>query len=317
VRNSTYYRLTQSARWRVFRWPSWVNPLWDAEREADLLEFYGGRGSAGWQHEVAGEHGAVSYGAFAAETFARCVGDVLEYRRVTITGEELACCATDDDTARRFEMLLDTMPAPGVYWIGGDLGYTRDPTEIVVFREESAEDRTVLRLVLRVHMESVGYPQIAQCLAVLDAAYAPKAIGIDNGGNGLAVVQELMSLDRYRARQFDGRLLGFDFGSVTTIPLPDGGEGRKRTKELMTSLINGALQRRELLFPAEDRTIEDQFLTQTYSLGNGIVVYSKGNDHIIDAVRCMMLALENVRDDGMFAVNQHIGYFSDCYAYTC
>ena len=139
LRNTTYYRLTESSRWRVFRWPSWINPAWTQDREADLLEFYGGRGSAGWQHEVAGEHGAVSYGAFSAECFERCLRDVLEYRKVTITGQELADCSTEQDTANRLEMLLNVPVQDGTFWIGADLGYTRDPTELLVFRESGGE----------------------------------------------------------------------------------------------------------------------------------------------------------------------------------
>ncbi|MCX5770333.1 MAG: hypothetical protein NTZ09_08690 [Candidatus Hydrogenedentes bacterium] len=346
LRNTTYYRLTESARWRVFRWPSWLNPSWTHEREADLLEFYGGRGSAGWQHEVAGEHGAVSYGAFLPECFERCVRDLLEYRKVTITGQELADCSNEEQSAMRLEMLLGLGLQSGTFWVGGDLGYTRDPMELLVFREMDEVDvvdavdavdpsslkvrraggrpeegqitkdklqrtnkgeanrqsaicnrKSEIRLVLRVHMEAVSYPQIAQCIGILDAAYSPAGIGLDNGGNGVAVVQELLTLDKYRPRAFSGRLHGFDFGGVTQIPLPDGSDARKRTKELMTSLINGALQRRELVFPAEDREIADQFLTQTYTLSNGIVVYSKGNDHVIDAVRCMMLAREKSKQD--------------------
>jgi hypothetical protein len=72
----------------------------------------------------------------------------------------------------------------------------------------------------------------------------------------------------------------------------DGHEVRKRTKEFMTSLIAGALQRRQLVFPIEDLEIEDQFTTHTYTLHDGRIVYSKGNDHVIDAVRCAMLARE-------------------------
>ena len=30
LRNTTYHRLTQSENWRVFRWPSWLNPSWSA-----------------------------------------------------------------------------------------------------------------------------------------------------------------------------------------------------------------------------------------------------------------------------------------------
>ncbi len=60
----------------------------------------------------------------------------------------------------------------------------------------------------------------------------------------------------------------------------------------MTSLINGALQRRQLVFPADDLELEDEFVTHTYTLRDGKIIYSKGNDHIIDAVRCAMLIHE-------------------------
>ena len=60
----------------------------------------------------------------------------------------------------------------------------------------------------------------------------------------------------------------------------------------MTTLINGALIRRQLTLPADDSEVEDQFTTHTYTLSNGSIVYSKGNDHIVDAVRCAMLAHE-------------------------
>jgi len=113
----------------------------------------------------------------------------------------------------------------------------------------------------------------------------------------MAVVQDLLTLDRYRPLGLDGRLRGFDFGGMTTLAVRDGREVKKRTKELMTSLINGALQRRALVLPVDDSEIEDQFTTQTYTLNGGNVVYSKGNDHIIDAVRCAMLARERGKLD--------------------
>ena len=199
----------------------------------------------------------------------------------------------------RFETLLGIWPDGGRYFVGADLGYTSDPTEILVFKESGvrsagselrSEEKAVVRLVLRVHMEQVGYPQIAGCLGVIDSLLGPVGIGVDNGGNGLAVVQELMSLDKYKGREFGGRLFGFDFGGTTGFELPDGTLVKKRTKELMTSLINRGLQRREIVFPSSDPEIADQFLTQTYSLNNGSVTYSKGNDHMIDATRCMALA---------------------------
>lgn len=211
---------------------------------------------------------------------------------MSICGDDLSDCETEEHSYDRLELLLNLMPQTGVFWIGGDLGYTNDPTEIVVFQEMQIRGRPVTVLVLRLHLEHVSYPHIAQGISLLERYYVPAGIGVDNGGNGLAVVQELLTLDKYKSLQFEGRLKGYDFGGTTTLTTDDGREFRKRTKEHMTTLINGALQKKQLMFPASDSEIEDQFTTQTYTLANGNVVYSKGNDHIIDAVRCAMLARE-------------------------
>lgn len=299
LRNTTYYRLTLNPKWKVFRWPSWISPTWTEDRESELLDFYGGRDTPGYQHEVAGEHGKPAYGAFQVEAFNAAKAEVPEYRRIDITGEELRDCNSESEIFDRLEMLLNLCPQQGVFYMGGDTGYTQDPTELVIFKEEVTGEKRVLKMVLRAHLEHVGYPYIAQTIALLDRFYSFAAAGIDNGGNGLAVVQELLTMDKYKGLQLEGRLRGYDFGGVTTLSVDrDGKEVRKRTKELMTSLINGALQRRQLVFPDSDSEIEDQFLTHTYTLQNGYVVYSKGNDHIIDAVRCAMLAQEQGRLDG-------------------
>ena len=208
LRDTTYYRLTSSTQFQVFRWPSWLSPTWNEEREAELEEFYGGKDSAGWQHEVAGEHGKPSYGAFNVEYLNLCRQDVIEYQKCVITGDELRGCETEAASHDRLEMLLNLMPQTGVFWIGGDLGYTNDPTEIVVFQEVELPERRVLKLILRVRMKHVAYPHIAQTLGLLDRYYTATGIGVDNGGNGLAVVQELLTLDKYKDLQLDGRQTG-------------------------------------------------------------------------------------------------------------
>ena len=166
-----------------------------------------------------------------------------------------------------------------------------------MFQEIELPERRIVKMILRVRMEHVAYPHIAQTIALLDRYYTAAGIGVDNGGNGLAVVQELLTLDKYKDLALEGRLRGYDFGGMTTLAVRDGREIRKRTKEYMTSLISGALQRRQVVFPVNDLEIEDQFTTHTYTLHDGRVVYSKGNDHIIDAVRCAMLAREQANLD--------------------
>jgi hypothetical protein len=217
LRDTTYYRLTQSDRWQVVRWPSWLHPDWTQERGGDIQEFHGGRDSAGWQHEVAGEHGRPSYGAFSLEYFILCQHESAEYQQICITGDELKDCESEDAVEERLEMLLNLVPRDGTFWLGADTGYTNDPTEIVVFKETEEHGRTKLRLVLRIHLEHVAYPNIAACLALLDHYYDPVGLGIDNGGNGVSIVQELTSLDKYRPLSLKSRLRGFDFGSSTMV----------------------------------------------------------------------------------------------------
>ncbi|HPD17988.1 MAG TPA: hypothetical protein PLE19_23880 [Planctomycetota bacterium] len=309
VRNTTYFRMTEAEEWKVFRWPSWLNPAWSAEREAELAQFYGGKDTAAWQHEVAGEHGKQVYGAFSAEGLGRCLKTYDEYQAVSITGESLAECESEAAAFNRLEMLLNLGPQDGTFWIGGDLGYTNDPTELVVFHETSDEGKVRMKLVLRVHMEHVAYPHISEAIALLDRYYAPLGIGVDKGGNGLAVVQELTTLDKYRQLNLESRLHGYDFGSAITIAEQNGQLLKKRAKEHMTSLINGALHRGELRLPEGDVELVDQFTTHSYQLVGSNTIFSKGNDHIVDAVRCAMLARDQRRLDEVEVVVPRLQFY--------
>jgi len=288
LRDNAYYRITQSKEWKRFHWPSWTAPDWSEAREKDLLEFYGGRDTPGWQHEVAGEHGKPSYGAFVVAQIIRALTVLPDYRKVVVTGEALEGCDTEEQVRERLEMILNLCGGNGKYWLGGDLGYTSDPTELLLFEEDAEEN---LSLSLRIHAERVAYPVITEIVALIDRLYAPLGIGVDRGGNGMSVVQELLGLDKYRDRHFAGRLMGYDFGGSMTVGEDNDGKPiHKRVKEQMTALINEALNFRKLRLPNADHEIEDQLCTQTYTLSErGGVVYSKGNDHIIDAMRCALL----------------------------
>jgi len=55
------------------------------------------------------------------------------------------------------------------------------------FQEMGVGERTLLKMILRVHLEHVSYPHIARIIALLERYYTPAGIGVNNGGNGLAV----------------------------------------------------------------------------------------------------------------------------------
>ena len=288
LRETAYYRITQDKEWTHFKWPSWVAPDWSEAREKDLLGFYGGRDTPGWQHEVAGDHGTPSYGAFPTEQVLAAMVDVDPYRKRIITWEHLEGCDSEEAIRQRVEQVLDMGNGHGIYWLGGDLGYTNDPTELLLFEEEPLTG--VLTLRLRVHAKRIPYPVVTEIVALIDKLYSPQGIGVDRGGNGMSVVQELLGLDKYKDRYFAGRLVGYEFGgSINVGEESDGRPITKRVKEQMTALINEALNAKKLRLPKPDQEIENQLCTQTYTLTMHGVVYSKGNDHINDAMRCALL----------------------------
>jgi len=296
LRNTPYYEITNSKRWRIFRWPSWIAPDWSKEREKDLLEFYGGKNTPGWQHEVAGEHGQPSYGAFNARQVTRAATDLPEYRRVDISGEALDGLRNEREVRERLETLLNLPGGHGRFWLGGDLGYTNDPTELLLFEEDASE---TLSLVLRVHAERVPYTAVSEMIALIDQIYNPAGIGIDRGGNGMAVEQELQRLDKYRDNNFVGRLVGYDFGGSIAVGEDESGHPiKKRVKVEMTDLINKALNSGKVHLPKEDPEVTDQLCSQTYVLTNGKIVYSKGHDHVVDAMRCAFLRRAQSVDPG-------------------
>jgi len=144
---------------------------------------------------------------------------------------------------------------------------------------------------------------LSEVIALIDRYYDPRGIGIDNGGNGLSVVQDLVTLDKFKGKDFENKVRGFDFGGATVIGYDDEDRPiRKRTKEYMTALINRALAKRKAVFPIGDMEIENEFTTHTYTLQNGRVVYSKGNDHIVDSTRCTFLRREMV---GLESLDPH------------
>ena len=49
--------------------------------------------------------------------------------------------------------------------------------------------------------------------------------------------------------------------------------------------------------PEEDPEVEDQLCTQTYVTGDRGIVYSKGNDHVVDAMRCAFMRHAQDTDD--------------------
>lgn len=277
---NTYYRMTQDRAIRQYRWPSALNPEFTAAKDAELAALYGGRTSPAYIHRVLGEHGAPAHGVFALDDYLACVDEGADFVNLVLNDAD---CTEDAP--------FDAPPA-GTYYLGCDLGYARDPSEFAVYRAENA----ALVNTARIRLENVRYTRQAALIKALDRAYVFRVVAIDAGNAGRAVAHQLMNEDTAWCE----RVLAVDFGGTLELPeLPDGSPQRRRAKEFMTELLVRRMADRSIRFPnLPDR--ESQYAGHTYRIGPmGRVAYDKGNDHLIDADRCAVLAhFHDTREPG-------------------
>lgn len=265
---NTFYRMSQMPDAEQYNWPSSLNPSFNAAKDDELAHLYGGRNAPGYIHRVLGQHGAPMHAVFSLDEFLSCVDGAIEFEDIVLREG-------------------DYFDGPGHvsrgdYYLGCDLGYARDPSEFVVYRNAPP----YLVNVLRVHLEGVNYARQQEVIEMLDAAYDFRGIGIDVGNSGRAVAHQLMSL----GEDWCGKIQAYEFGGKMELqPLPDGRLVRRRVKEFMTELLQRRMNEGTIRFPPiPDR--ESQYASHTYTVGTlGQIVYEKGNDHIIDADRCAVL----------------------------
>jgi len=207
-----------------------------------------------------------------------------------------------DDAERRRAMrdLLDPIISPrvrGVYWAGVDFGETHDPTEIVI-SEEIGER---LRDDLRVSVSGLPYLAQAELIHGLDALFGRlPQWGADLGSAGTAVVRDLQALELFGAARFDERMTGYQFaGSVDCIgedgealrdPTDDAGEKTLRApaKHWATQSMIRRFQRHGYALAYDAETL-NWMTSHTAREGAKWAIYSKTNDHNIDARRVQML----------------------------
>ena len=285
----SFYRMTQSADAEQYNWPSSLNPDFDAAKDAELARLYGGKRSPGYLHRVLGQHGTPSHAVFDLDDYLACVDEGVRFESLEL-GEE------------------DGFEAPagvpdGVYYLGCDLGYARDPSEFVVYRVEEPHFVNVLR----VQLVGVNYQRQQRIVAELDRAYRFRGIGIDCGNSGRAVAHNLMA----EGIEWCEKVRAFEFGaSIDLEPLPDGSAVRRPVKQFMTELLQQRMIDRSIVFPKlSDR--ESQYAAHTYRVGHaGRIVYEKGHDHLIDADRCAVLRryLDTCEPDGVALGVQVMGF---------
>lgn len=201
-------------------------------------------------------------------------------------------------TESEFRKLIKNffLAVPGLNRCGGDYGYSQDPTEILVKNIVGHKKRVVGRM----QMKHVPYDQQAMAMDALDEVYCmPHTVswGTDLGNAGTALISSLQGLPQFRHKSYEDRIKGFQFESTTDnidengTPIPDAKDGKPSKitlKELATDHMTRRVQRQTVEYPPDPEIISS-YTGHTCTQGKHRI-YSKDNDHIIDADRAETLA---------------------------
>lgn len=320
---------------RLFRWPKTLmpSPFWNDERDREMQRRYGGKDSPGYQRNVLGLHGQQENPVWSWDELEPNIRDVPEFRCLRLRGDkgkdELAIEAYRVELSQRegkkvgreafvldravslgevqadiragvHRIIRDVFSdlGPGVYWAGADLGYAKDPSEFMLWKEIGLE----LRRVLRISARGIDYPMQCEIIYALDELFGFRAAwGVDFGNAGTAVVQMLQNLEQYADGHYDERMMGFHFASAVdcideegnVLEQDDPKTGapkpvRQPAKEWATNLITNRYQSATVAMPYETDLV-DHYTNHTAREGARHRIFDKTNDHTIDADRVAML----------------------------
>lgn len=332
-------------QWTVHRWTAMQRPTWSDEERAEKISEYGSRDDPDYRRNVTGQHGDATAPIFVTHQLMKNVDvDPLseyntdEYYKEVIKVEQLNLLGQDMIQYLQLPMghlnYLGPLNERGkanpkaIYWVGMDVGYTVDPTEILVwveYKEKPADRINKIKLLTRLSLIRMPIDeQLKAMLAVIDH-YKPKAYAMDKGGNGLPLYQQLQNyVERVRTKDYEqvppwvvqyeesltGALTlikGYNFSSKLIVALDQTvnldaikdeitKQGMQRNaKDWATDVLRGMVDAVQLQMPWDD-TFLKEFQLGTYQNVKGGMdqyghrVYSKANDHCLDASRFMALA---------------------------
>ena len=315
-----YYRMTSEEAdipFYVHRFMGMHRPTWDDEERRNKIAIYGGsRDNPDYKRNIYGEHGDVSNAVFVLARLMACVRQnestwATEYNEsvynlIKIEGESLE--------SRPIESMV-TFPQNHLhqsytsYWAGMDLGFTNDPSELLVFGQIrvmlAGQPLDVLRLLTRLHLMRVSAKDQETVIERTLGFYGPRlrALSMDKTGIGFPVWQSMDGKPHVRER-----IRGYGFSEKRAVDFDDRElVGREKPEDAMIeknviSFATGKLRQyvdskmMELPYDAELLT-EFQGQTVMYSRDEGSSTgsrtrYGGGSFHTLDAAKLMMLGKE-------------------------
>jgi hypothetical protein len=315
-----YYRMTSDEAdvpFYVHRFMAMFRPTWSAKERREKIAIYGGsRDNPDYKRNIYGEHGDVTNPVFVLARLMACVRinestwatefneDI--YRKIKIEGESLE--------RRPIESMLSfprSHLAKGYssFWAGMDLGFTNDPSELLVFgqirQKRGDQDVDVLRLLTRIHLMRISSPDQQKVIEEVFNFYGDRlrALSMDKTGAGLPIWQHMDNNRELRSRVkgygfSEKRAVEFDDRPLVGREKPEDALIEKNVIEYATQKLREYVDSGMLELPYDQEVLmEWQGQTVVYTRDASDVKgsrtrYGGGSFHTLDAAKLMILGKE-------------------------
>ena len=243
-----YYRLTNRENpdlpFYVHRYMAMHRPGWtDKERKNKVAIYGGSRDNPDYKRNVYGEHGDITNPVFVLARLMACVRInestwATEYNSNVYAKRKLEYEYVESHGMPITEHLRlpasHLLPGYKSFWAGMDIGYTNDPSELLVFGLIRQGEKDVLRLLTRIHMMRIAAPDQAAVINAVADFYGDrlKALSLDKTGAGLPIWQETTRGGRLQKHAL--RIKGYGFSEKRAVEFDDRPlERRERPEDAM------------------------------------------------------------------------------------
>ncbi len=247
-----YYELTQKENpdlpFFVHRYMAPHRPGWsDKERRSKIALYGGTEENPDYRRNIFGEHGDAYNPLFVLARLMGCVRQAESSWAIEYNDDVYCKIRVNDEMHRRSGMPIETflngIPASHLaaqytgFFAGMDVGYTNDPTEILVWGLTARhEQEDLLRQLLRIQLQRISARDQATVVKTVFKFYGErlKRWGMDKTGNGLPLWQFLRDDPEAASLNLSTRLAGYGFSEKLPVEFDDRApEGREKPADLV------------------------------------------------------------------------------------
>jgi len=282
---------------------SWWSPELEYKRRREYSAVQ--EDSEDYKHYVLGQHGVPTYSVFDRVRFKT---EKYEVERLVLTQsmfENTKRIAPDGQLHYNLAEIVTSPPLPVKFGtkpkvvLGWDVGYSPDPSVFFIMYQDivTGEWKNLTRIIL----QRVEYPLQRETLLWLDKVYNFDAMGIDMGGVGKVIYQEITSEfadEGYAERKFDERLYPVEFGASMVVALQDENnetiEKKDNVKRVAVETVSRWVHEHKFVFSSDDNNLMEELERTKFSrTQSGEPVYKTADDHQFAAMMCAVMAYEN------------------------